>query len=206
MTGWSVVVHGGAGAIPGPLEPRHRTGCEEAVDAARSVLEAKGSALDAAVAAVIELERNPLFNAGVGAALDEDGLPAHDAAVMQGHDQSYGAVGAVVGVTSPIALARSVLEDGRHCLLVGPGAVRFARRCGHPIVDPSTFETDASRSAWRVRRARIEAEGWDDSRQPWNPGESNAHPVRENPEGNTVGPWFGRQTDGPRRRRRPGAS
>lgn len=187
MGGWSVIVHGGAGAIPGPLEAEHRRGCAAAVAAAARILEQGGTALDAACAAVVVFERDPLFNAGIGAALDEDGLPAHDAAVMQGHDQSYGGVAAVVGVQSPIELARAVMEDGRHCLLAGTGAVRFARRVGHQVVDPSKFETDRSRTAWKAKRARIIAEGWDDERAPWNPGEGTAQQSDDQPLGNTVG-------------------
>ncbi|MEM7678033.1 MAG: isoaspartyl peptidase/L-asparaginase [Myxococcota bacterium] len=187
MNGWSVIVHGGAGAIPGPFEADHRKGCSTAVAAAVSVLQSGGTAVDAACAAVVTFERDPLFNAGVGAALDEDGLPAHDAAVMRGHDQAYGGVAAVVGVQSPIELARAVMEDGRHCLLAGPGAVRFARRVGHPVVDPSMFETDRSRTAWKVKRAKIIADGWDDDRAPWNPGEGTALDSDQQPVGNTVG-------------------
>ena len=181
MDGWSLMVHGGAGAIPGPLEAPHRRGCAEAVEEASAAMSQGATALDAVCVAVAALERNPLFNAGVGAALDEDGMPAHDAAAMRGHDLAYGAVGAVVGIQSPIALAKAVLLDGRHCLLVGEGAVRFARRVGHPCVDPVGFETEQSRDAWRRRRAKILAEGWDDARAPWNPGEGLT------PNGNTVG-------------------
>ena len=156
------------------------------MSAAVAVLKEGASALDAACAAVRSLEENPRFNAGTGAALDEDGLAAHDAAVMQGHDLSYGAVGAVIGVSSPIELAKAVLQDGRHCLLVGEGAVRFARRSGVALVDPAAFETEHSRAAWKARKAHIDVHGWDDSRKPWNPGEV-ASESDSLPSGNTVG-------------------
>ena len=181
--GWSVIVHGGAGVIPGPMEAEHRRGCAAAVRAAAEALANGADALDAACAAVVTLERNPSFNAGTGAALDEDGLVAHDASVMRGADAAVGAVGAVVGVASPIELAKAVLLDGRHALLVGPGAVRFARRVGHRVVDPAVFETERSRAAWSARRAQRAADGDPDLRRPWNPGEG----VAPSTTGDTVG-------------------
>jgi beta-aspartyl-peptidase (threonine type) len=162
---WSIIVHGGAGAIDASLEGAHRRGCERAVEAGRRVLEAGGAALDAVVAAVRALEEDPSFNAGIGATLDEDGLPTMDAAVMRGSDLAYGAVATVVGVRHPIDLARAVLDDGRHAILGGPGAVAFARRIGVELCDPALHVTERARAAFeRARRTGV-SPGED-----WRPG------------------------------------
>ena len=112
------------------------------------ILEGGGSALDAVCATVRALEDDPVFNAGFGATVDEHGLVSCDAAVFTGHDLGYGAVGAVSGVRHPIDLARAIMDDGRHALLVGPGAVHFARRNGIELVDPKRMEADPSRARW----------------------------------------------------------
>src|SRR5262249_37015942 len=57
------------------------------------------------------------------------------------------AVGAVNGVQSAIGLARRILEDGRHVLLVGDGALMFAREQGLPLCAPETLVTDRQRRA-----------------------------------------------------------
>src|SRR5262249_22076117 len=56
-----------------------------------------------------------------------------------------GAVGAVSGVQSPIGLARELLEDDRHVLLVGEGAAAFARERGVPLCPPDALVTDRQR-------------------------------------------------------------
>lgn len=145
---WSIIVHGGAGAIDAALSEVHQAGCRRAAEAGRAILAAGGSAVDAVVAAVRVLEDDPVFNAGVGGALDADGVVMTDAAIMRGSDLGYGAVGAVTGIRRPIELARAVMEDGKHALLVGPGALAFARARGIERCDPRALETDPSRAKW----------------------------------------------------------
>ncbi len=145
---WSIIVHGGAGAIDASLSEVHQAGCRRAAEAGRAILAAGGAALDAVAAAVRALEDDPVFNAGIGGALDAEGLVMTDAAVMRGSDLGYGAIGAVTGIRHPIDLARAVMEDGKHALLVGPGALAFARKKGVERCDPRALETDPSRAKW----------------------------------------------------------
>ena len=49
------------------------------------------------------------------------------------------------GVRSAIGLARRILEDGRHILLVGEGALAFARDEGVPLCSPEALATDRQR-------------------------------------------------------------
>ncbi len=143
-------MHGGAGAWSGELRQPAEEGLEAALDAGAAA--ARTDPLQACLAAVRVLEDNPLFNAGIGASLNADGEVEHDAGVMIGAGLRAGAVGAVRGVRHPIDLARAVMEDGRHVLLVAEGATRFAREVDIELADPSLFIVDRRREQlgqWR---------------------------------------------------------
>ncbi len=156
----SVIVHGGAGSVPPERRADHVAGCERAVAAALEVLLAGGSALDAAQRAVEVLEDDPLFNAGRGACLNEDGSVELDAALMDGDGLRYGAVCAMPAVRHPIAVARAAMEDGRHAIYAAEGAMRFAESQGFERVPDAELITPAARARWMaVRAGRAEA-GW----------------------------------------------
>ncbi|HET6279792.1 MAG TPA: isoaspartyl peptidase/L-asparaginase [Polyangia bacterium] len=152
----AIIVHGGAGDRPpdGPEAEAARRGCEEAVAVGLTVLSAGGSALDAVQAAVRQLEDDPQFNAGVGSCLTREGTVEMDAAIMCGEGLRIGAVAAVAGVRNPILLARRVLDAGKHAMLVGGGAVAFAREVGVDLVPPDFHITDKARQQLAVELAR----------------------------------------------------
>jgi len=128
-----IIVHGGAGR---KLDMRaHRRGVRRAALAGHRILLEGGSALDAVVAAVVDMEDDATFNCGTGSALTLDGTVEMDAAVMT-DDLRCGAVGALDRVKNPILVARKVMEMTDHVFLVGPGARRFARRMGFRSYDP----------------------------------------------------------------------
>ncbi|MBK8173462.1 MAG: isoaspartyl peptidase/L-asparaginase [Sandaracinaceae bacterium] len=140
-----VVVHGGAGDVALENRARHQDGCMRAAAAGRDVFAQGGSSLDAVQAAVEVLENDPLFNAGTGACLTEAGTLELDASIMRGSDLSCGAVTGLSPYRNPIRIARAVLEDGKHVLYSGDGAIAFATRAGFL---PSTLEemrTDEAR-------------------------------------------------------------
>jgi beta-aspartyl-peptidase (threonine type) len=142
VAGPIVVVHGGAGRGPEGGEAAagpHREALTEAVEAARAELAGGGSALDAAVAAVVVLEDCPLFNAGRGAVPTEAGAYELDAAAMDGRDRRAGAVAAVVGVRNPVRLARAVMDETEHVLLAGEGASALAERLGLELAGDEWF-------------------------------------------------------------------
>lgn len=134
-----VAVHGGAGGAPKGDVAAHREALGAAVEAARAELAGGGTALDAAVAAVVLLEDCPLFNAGRGAVPTADGAFETDAAVMDGPTRRAGAVAAVTGVRNPVLLARGVMDDTPHVLVVGAGAERLAERSGLELKGPDWF-------------------------------------------------------------------
>jgi L-asparaginase / beta-aspartyl-peptidase len=133
----ALIVHGGAGDRPVAERPRAQAAVEAALEAGWAAI-AQG-ALAAAVAAVRLMEDAPLLNAGLGACLNAEGVAELDAAVMLGDGLRAGAVGAVRDVRHPVDLALEVMEEGRHVLLVGDGASRFAAERGVELCDPEVF-------------------------------------------------------------------
>ena len=143
----ALVIHGGAGVIERAkmtpaAEASYRAGLGAALDAGYAVLEKGGSSLDAVTAAVRVMEDDPQFNAGRGAVLNHQGDAELDAAIMDGSGPHAGAVAAVHHVKNPIELARRVMEQSPHVLLVGDGAEEFALEHGVVLVPRTYFRTE----------------------------------------------------------------
>lgn len=132
--GFSIAVHGGAGGPPVGAALAHadelRSGLLDALGAGVAALRAGGDAVTAVVQAVIKLEDNPLFNAGRGSVLNEKGEVEMDASLMRGDTLSAGAVAALRFVKNPITAAQQLMNESRHVLLAGEGALAFARELG----------------------------------------------------------------------------
>src|SRR5437016_2073586 len=121
-----LIVHGGAWDIPPELKKICWDGVRRALDRGWAILESGGSALEACEQAIIELEDEPIFDAGVGSHLNRDGKVQLDAILMDGATLKSGAVVAVERIRNPIRLARLVLEKSEHMLLAGYGAEQSA--------------------------------------------------------------------------------
>lgn len=125
--------------------------------AARAVLEAGGSALDAVEAAARLVEDDPSdATVGFGGFPNVVGEVELDALVMEGTTRRSGAVGALRGFRHPVSVARAVMEGLPHVLLVGAGAERFAAESGAERRDMLTPEMAA---LWRERIAPSLASG-----------------------------------------------
>jgi beta-aspartyl-peptidase (threonine type) len=135
-------------------QARHCAGLVAARDAGAKLLAGGGSALDAVEAAVRMLEDDPCFNAGRGAVFTYEGRNELDAAIMGGSGRRAGAVAGVVGVRSPVALARAVMDDGTHVFLSGAGAEAFARGKGMEFADPEWFAIAERRRQLEELKAR----------------------------------------------------
>jgi beta-aspartyl-peptidase (threonine type) len=142
----ALAIHGGAGVIdPAKMTSEraaaYRAGLAAALDAGYAILERGGSSVAAVTAAVRIMEDDPQFNAGRGAVLNQGGDAELDAAIMDGNGPRAGAVAAVLHVKNPIELARLVMENSPHVLLVAEGAEDFALEQGVVLMPRGYFRT-----------------------------------------------------------------
>jgi len=156
----AIVIHGGAGTITrknmsAEMEKAYREGLSTALQKGYAVLKNGGSSLDAVEAAVMEMENNPLFNAGKGAVFTHEGKNEMDAAIMNGANLAAGAIAGVSTIRNPIRTARKVMENSEHVMLTGKGAEEFAASQGEAIVDPSYFYTE---KRWEGLQRALKAE------------------------------------------------
>jgi N4-(beta-N-acetylglucosaminyl)-L-asparaginase len=111
--------------------------------------------LDALVAGVNILELDPEEDSvGYGGLPNADGVVQLDSSCMHGPRRQAGAVASLEGVRTPSLVAKAVLEQTDHHLLVGEGAQRFARQLGFKIEDD--LNTENSRRLWLEWKRRID--------------------------------------------------
>ncbi|MHA2405631.1 MAG: N(4)-(beta-N-acetylglucosaminyl)-L-asparaginase [Candidatus Hermodarchaeia archaeon] len=104
---------------------------KEMLNIGAKILAEKGSALDAVEATIRAVEENPIdLSVGVGGIPNLLGIPQLDASLMEGKTRKAGAVASVEDFLHPISIARKVLEESPHTLLVGRGAELFAEAMG----------------------------------------------------------------------------
>jgi len=161
---YALAIHGGAGelsraATSAERERAFRHGLSAALRVGQAVLEVGGSALDAVENAVAALEDDPLFNAGRGAVLTAAGTVELDAAIMDGATLRAGAVAQITRLKNPIRLARRILEQSAHVLLVGAGAEAFATAAGFELVTPDYFAIDERRRQLERLQKRLQQAG-----------------------------------------------
>lgn len=194
---WSILVHGGAGDVSDERVAAHVAGCERAAAAGATVLAAGGSALDAVQRAVEALEDDPLFNAGTGACLDEEGRLSLDASIMSGADLRAGAVCALPPFKNPIAIARRVMEASRHVLFAADGAARFAIAQGFTPAEEASMITDAARARLAAVRARAADPAWAGGTVGAVARDASGHVAAATSTGGMVGKAAGRVGDSP---------
>ena len=116
-----------------------RTSATNRWDRGLKRLELGDTVLGSVCQAVVVLENDPRFNAGVGSRRRSDGSVQMDAACMDS-DHHFGAVAVVEGFKNPILIAEVVSRMENH-LLAGPGAARFAAEGGFERLTPSPDES-----------------------------------------------------------------
>src|SRR3989454_1999445 len=111
--------------------------------------------LDALVAGVAIVELDP-DQSGVGwsGLPNADGVVQLDSSCMHGPKKRAGAVASIEGVRTPSLIARAVMEQTDHHLIVGQGAQAFARNMGFKIEDD--LNTPHSRELWLEWKRRID--------------------------------------------------
>lgn len=116
-----------------------------AVETAAKILERGGSALEAVEEGCrIEEANEEGQSVGKGGLPDRDGNVTLDACIMDDKG-NYGAVLCVKNIKHVISVARKVMEETPHVMLVGKGAEQFAVSQGF---ERENLLTEASKKAW----------------------------------------------------------
>lgn len=140
---------GAAASVAGEVKPvvvstwNHGIAANEA---AWKILGEGGRALDAVEAGVAVTESDPTNSSvGLGGRPDREGVVTLDACIMD-ENSDCGAVAFLQDIENPIMVARKVMEETKHVLLVGRGAYEFAIAQGFPKKD---LLTEESKKAWK---------------------------------------------------------
>lgn len=147
----ALIVHGGAWNIPLEEHQAHQNGCRTALLAGFDILRGGGGAADAIETAIVILEDDPTFDAGIGSHLNQAGVVQLDAGFMEGATLQVGAVAALERIQNPIRVARHLLTS-RHNMMAGPGAGDYAIRHGFPQCAPETLIVERERLRWQAAR------------------------------------------------------
>ena len=116
-------------------------------EAAWKVLAANGRALDAVEAGVRDSESDPkVTSVGYGGLPDRDGNVTLDACIMD-EKGDCGSVAFLRNIKNPISVARKVMEETPHVMLVGEGAERFAVEQGFK---QENLLTEKSKTKWQA--------------------------------------------------------
>jgi N4-(beta-N-acetylglucosaminyl)-L-asparaginase len=131
---------------PFPLRVISSANGKEATRKVYRMLQDGADTLDAAISGVSMVEDDPKDNSvGLGGLPNEEGVVELDAAVMHGPTHRAGAVASLRNIRNPSHVARMVMKQSDHVLLVGEGALRFAKAHGFKEEE---LLTEKSRKIW----------------------------------------------------------
>jgi N4-(beta-N-acetylglucosaminyl)-L-asparaginase len=137
----------------------------EANNAAWNLLKTGGTSLDAVEQGVMATESDEENRSvGKGGLPDREGIVTLDACIMN-HENECGAVGCLTDIEHPISVARKVMEDTPHVMLVGKGAFDFAIEKGFPKTDLLTPGAKEEWEKWKasedLKKPEINSENHD---------------------------------------------
>jgi beta-aspartyl-peptidase (threonine type) len=150
---FAIAIHGGAGAMPegtytAEEEKAYQLVLKEAAALGYEML-ARGDSATHVVEAVIKiLEDSPLFNAGKGSVITDNGQIRMDASIMDGKTLDAGAVTNVMHIKNPISAARAVMDHSKYILFSGTDADDFGRSMGLEMMEASYFYTPHQIERW----------------------------------------------------------
>ncbi len=135
------------------------SGVRQAATRGFRLLQRGGSALRAVETAVMEMEDNPIFNAGRGSTLNLVGDVEADAGIMDGKTQRGAGVALLRRVRNPVGLARVVMERTDHALLAGSSAEKLGEAFGLPKANLKLPERVRQ---WKQARRQLQKGALDD--------------------------------------------
>ncbi len=132
----------------------------ECCNRAMEMIQAGEDTLDAVVAGVniVELDPNDT-SVGYGGLPNEEGVVELDSCLMHGPTRRAGAVASMRGIKTPSNVAQLVMQRTDHVLLVGEGALRFAKAHGFREEE---LLTERARLAWLTWKESLDND--------WGPG------------------------------------
>ncbi len=134
------------GGIPLLVSSHDNETGKRAVREGWKILSRGGSALDAVEKAANIVESDPDdMSVGIGGFPNEDGVVQLDASVMDGKTYSAGSVACLENIKTPSSVARIVMEKTDHVMLVGAGALGFAKKWGFK---EENLLTEKTRKLW----------------------------------------------------------
>jgi beta-aspartyl-peptidase (threonine type) len=145
----SLILHGGAWDIPDDMVEAHLNGVSLALTVGWEVLRSGGSCVDTVERAVRVMEDDETFDAGRGSHLNAKGEIELDASIIHGGSFKCGAVASVRRVKNPISLARKIMEESEHILLVASGAEHFAAEHGIELCHLEDLLIERERKRWQ---------------------------------------------------------
>lgn len=151
----AIAIHGGAGEWPQERRMGGLLGAKRAAESGFEVLKLGGSALDAVENAVMSMEENEVFNAGLGSSLNLDKRVEMEASIMDGKTLSAGAVGLLYDIKHPVRLARIIMENTDHVFIIGGSAEKLAETFGLERRDP---KTKLREKYWKELRDKVAQE------------------------------------------------
>lgn len=150
----ALIIHGGCGSydMSNELEAKNyaekKAALQRIIDAGWKQLASGTPALDVVESTINLLEDAPCFNAGIGGALDCEKRVSLDASIMRGDTLQAGAVAKLRSIPHAISVARKVMEQTQHVLLVDEGANRFAELQGFHKIKDEEFITEFQLHWW----------------------------------------------------------
>ncbi len=122
------------------------------------ILQSGGSAIDAVEAAINYVELLPdEYWVGYGGVPNEVGETTLDAMILWGPTHDVGAVGCLKRVKLAISVARKVMEETQHSLIVGDDATRFAARMGFEETSLTNLTSQTKWEEWAAKRVKTDA-------------------------------------------------
>lgn len=148
----AIVIHGGAGPklLSKIKEERAHESLQRIIREGFEKLSKGESSLKVTIWSAIQLENDPLFNAGTGAKLQRDGVARLSASLMDGATGKFSGVMNIENIKNPILIAEK-LQNEKDRVLAGEGAKAYAHNHGFLSYNPITQE---SYEEWQQRKEK----------------------------------------------------
>ena len=146
---------GKIGKIPAIVTDHTNETGKRAMEAGFKILSGGGIALDAVETSTNIVEKDPEdWSVGYGGLPNSEGVVQLDSCIMDGKTYNAGAVACLENIMHPCSVARIVMEKTDHVLLVGQGALKFARQWGFKEEELMTEKSRKRFLQWKLHHSQ----------------------------------------------------